>query len=615
MSGIAAIFNLDGASVDLAILDPIADELTRCGPDSREVFQQGSVGLAHTLFQTDDEKPRVSQPLTFDDNVWIIADARIDAQAELVGRLRDKNCRVEPGATDAELILHAYHVWGDECVDYLLGDFAFVISDSRRKRLFCARDQLGIKQLFYAVVKGCVIVSNHLDCVRLHPAVSSELSDSFICDFLLFGWNTNVVATAFREIHRLAPAHIAQFTCDDVNLRRYWSVQVPDEVHHLSHEEQVEGFNEVFEQAVSDRIRCDRMAISMSGGMDSTAIAATALPILKRRSSTASLDAFSIVFDHIMPDQERHFATMAAKYIGLPIHFIVADEHPLYDPAWDSPEYQSTEPSCWVSGAGYEFWKEVASCKTRVILDGNGGDEALNPAPQYYPRLLKDRRYGRWLTDCTRHVAALHRLPPVGFRTMFFKRPWAWMRGQQKIEDINERFPHWIHPEMVRNLSLKDHWNWFWKFGDDISSATPGGVVAVDSFMLPSSIGGNSIDPVSGPFEIRYPFLDLRVLKYCWALPPIPLRFEKDVLRRAMKNRLPEAVRTRRKQGLIGFPLLASNESIPLSWSDCLARASKIHRFVQADPCAHNLPGITDPNTAYTNNRAYEFAVWLGNHE
>ncbi len=164
------ILNLDGAPVDRVLLEGMTLSLAFRGPDAQEVWCQGPVGLGHALLQIASGTPLEKQPAQIDGRLWIVADARIDARAELIGKLKEK-CQTSRALTlstpDAELILHAYDAWGDACVEHLIGDFSFAIWDARERRLFCARDQFGVKPFFYAHVGSCLIFSNTLDCVRI----------------------------------------------------------------------------------------------------------------------------------------------------------------------------------------------------------------------------------------------------------------------------------------------------------------------------------------------------------------------------------------------------------------------------------------------------------------
>ena len=172
-------------------------------------------------------------------------------------------------------------------------------------------------------------------------------------------------------------------------------------------------------------------------------------------------------------------------------------------------------------------------------------------------------------------------------------------------------FPSWLNPELVRELSLRDHWDWYWHKRDDVKSTVPGGVRAVNSFMLPSCLDWHDVMEMSGSFEQRFPYLDLRVLAYCWSLPPIPYRFEKAIVRRAMQNRLPDAVLKRPKQGLPGCMILARGDPIRVTWSECTSRTPRISRYVHTDPLDENDLKTLDSHAVYAIHRAFELASWL----
>src|SRR5437762_10683384 len=157
----------------------MTEALRPCGPDAQDVWLDVSVVLAHASLHTRDEAPE-RQPRSADARLWITADARIDARACLVAELGARADHDLDSESDAALILRAYQVWGERCVEHLLGDFAFAIWDAERRRIFCARDHFGVKPLFYAQVADTLVFSSTLDCVRLHPGISSDLDDRAI---------------------------------------------------------------------------------------------------------------------------------------------------------------------------------------------------------------------------------------------------------------------------------------------------------------------------------------------------------------------------------------------------------------------------------------------------
>ena len=169
MSGIAGILNLDGSPVDGDLLGRMTAYLRFRGPDGQRAWAMKNVGFGHTLLRVTEETARGAQPFTLDGQRWIVGDARVDARQDLIADLRARGQQdVAFDAPDVELILRAYGVWGEDCVSRLLGDFTFAVWDEPRQRLFCARDQLGVKPFFYAQVGQTVLFSNTLDCIRLH---------------------------------------------------------------------------------------------------------------------------------------------------------------------------------------------------------------------------------------------------------------------------------------------------------------------------------------------------------------------------------------------------------------------------------------------------------------
>src|SRR5437016_3404159 len=137
MSGIAGILNLDGGPVDRSLLSRMTNFMTFRGPDAQQIWAHGNVGLGHTLLRTTEESERERQPFTLDGHVWIVSDARLDAQHELIEKLEARGEYLKSGLADVELLLRAYRVWGEDCVQHLLGDFAFAVWDGALQRLFC----------------------------------------------------------------------------------------------------------------------------------------------------------------------------------------------------------------------------------------------------------------------------------------------------------------------------------------------------------------------------------------------------------------------------------------------------------------------------------------------
>lgn len=605
MSGIAALGCRNGAKVDQSLLHSMSRLLAVRGPDRQDCWCDRTMGLGHALLRTTIESENEEQPLSFEGKVWIAADARIDARSELISRLRAHGRNVSPAVPDAELILHAWHIWDKDCLDYLLGDFAFAIADTTRDQLFCARDQLGVKPLFFATGEDFLVVSSLLDCIRLHPSVPRDLNDSWICDFLLFGWNTDVAATVFENIRRLPAAHWLRWSPKGLTIERYWSATVPDEILLECEQDYVDCFRDVFRTAVQDRLRTERAVVSMSGGLDSSSIAATALPLIKQRTD-GSIRAVTAVWDPVIPDTERHYASLVAEALDIPIDFVEGKELLFFDEEWDSPATQTPEPT-QRSNPMSRFMMAQAQKHSRIILSGDGGDEALDPPYRYYQKLLLEGRVSRWSVDCWRHWRTFRRLAPMGVRTAL-RDAWREMRGRGAPRP---QFPEWIDPDLEHAQNLRDRWEWYWR-GAQGDSLTPRGFGAITSFILPAALDAHDVGSMHGPVETRYPFLDLRVLRLCWSVPPSPMRQHKRLLREAMNGRLPKAICVRRKQALAGDPLLALECRLPISWAECVARTPDLSRYVKFGPDQADTKQTT--YSIWIHARPFELASWLHHH-
>jgi asparagine synthase (glutamine-hydrolysing) len=319
MSGIVGIINLDGKPVNRELLERLTKFIAYRGLDAQDMWIEGAVGFGHTLLQTTFESVYEHQPCSLDSKVWITADARIDGRADLKAQLQAQGCSNLEKVTDVELILHAYRIWGTDCVEHLIGDFAFAIWDEYQQRLFCVRDQFGVKPFYYAHVGNSLVFSNTLNCVRLHPGVSDKLNDQAIGDFLLFDTNYQPDSTTFTDIRRLPGGHTLIVSNASVRSQRYWTLPINEPIRYKKAADYVEHFQEIMGLAVGDRLRQERVAILMSGGLDSTSIAATALELKSRQSIPLDLQAFCVVYDRLIPDTERYYSGIAAEALGIPI--------------------------------------------------------------------------------------------------------------------------------------------------------------------------------------------------------------------------------------------------------------------------------------------------------
>src|SRR5579872_508488 len=546
MSGIVGILNLNGSPADLRLLQQLTNSLKPRGPDAQHVWSDGPIGLGHTLFITTEEAKNELQPFTLGDGTWIVADARIDARRELLEQFRIQGQSPAVGASDAELILRSYRAWGEDCVEHLLGDFAFGIWDSARKSLFCARDQMGVRPFYYAQVGSFVVFSSALDCIRQCPSVSDRLNDLAIADFLIFGHNQNPATTSFADIQRLPAAHCLTWSRDGVRTKRYWTMPVDEPIFYKRKDDYCDRFKELLQEAVGDRLRTSRVGVFMSGGLDSTSLAATADRVSRERY--ASFDLFAITdIDDIKPE-EGHYAEMVAKHLGIPIYFDKWDDKPV-NAQWEQTPFRTAEPcvSPWDVLSNRAYWREAGK-RSRVFFWGEGPDNALLLEWRPYLSYLREkRRYGRILSAVSSTLFSQSSLP---FWGRISRRLSQVRRGDAETADS---FPGWLNAGFESRLDLRSRWQE--RRRAEVTSTHPWRPQGYASLHIPlwtMLFEGADSGEAGTHFELRHPFVDLRMLRYLLAVPALPWCRSKYLLRRAMRGTLPNPVLRRRKKGLSG---------------------------------------------------------------
>jgi asparagine synthase (glutamine-hydrolysing) len=634
MSGIVGIVNLDGAPVDRELLARMTDFMSFRGPDAQQIWIDGYVGFGHTMLRTTFEAETEKQPLTLDGKVWLTADARIDGRAELIAELEGKLRRRlrlsvpsnghgsspnghgfpsnghgsdERVPNDSELILYAYEAWGEDCVTHLIGDFAFAIWDSRERHFFCARDHFGVKPFYYAHIGNTFIFSNTLNCVRQHPAVSDKLNDLAIADFLLFGINQDLSTTSFRHISRLPAASHLRAANGTLRVDLYWAAPREGHKDYAQAADYVNHFSELLIQAVKDRLRTDQVGVSMSGGLDSVSVAAVAKSLLSERSSDFHLGAVSVVYDRLFPDEERHYSSLAAEALEIPIEHVAADDFALYEERsgfdLQKPEPFHVEPT---SALFREILVRLAK-KGRVALGGWDGDAFMQELPNpHFAMRFKRAQFGHLYKDVRWFISSQRRLPPVGFRTLL-KR----LAGKHPPMPF---YPKWLEASFAQRLKLSDRFQQFTSKQPTAHPTRPSAFSSLNSTSWAHLF--ESYDPgvTRLALEMRHPLIDVRLVEYLLAVPPVPWFVNKELLRAAMREKLPHALVVRPKVPLGGDPALRFVQNNGVEYLDGFAPTSKLRKYVNVNVCP-KLAGEQKSDRLWANLRPFGLNYWLVNSQ
>lgn len=535
MSGIAGIVNPAGEPVDRILLERMAGAMAGRCPDGTSIWIDGNVGLAHSLLRTS----AGDGPLTTVDGcAWIAADARIDAQDELRSRLERAGETVRADASDSDLILHAYRAFDTTFLDGLIGDFAFALWDARRRTLVCARDHFGVRPFVYARIKGHFVFASHIEALLAHPLVSTDLAPEAIGDFLLFGTSLDPAVSVYRDLSRLPPASMLRHAQGQVSIRRYWALLSEHHVEYRDSHDYVVQFEGLLRGAVKDRLRSDRVAMELTGGLDSASIAAVAAT-----GTDSGITGYTRTCAGLCPDdREGHFADLVAAKLGIPIVFRPTEHYALFE-RHDRRELRTAEPASHAElAAYYDDLRHVAASSTRVLLTGQGGDALLAESPSYLADLVRRGRFFRAVREVRRHVRITGSPAGIGIRSLIR------LRGS---DHPHPPFPDWVNAEFSSSARLRTRYSDAWS---DMRSGS-GTYHQLSRPWLGAGLF-EAYERLALPVIVRHPYFDLRLVRLLLSAPNC-LKASKWLLRESMRGRLPESVRTRPKTPLAGDPMRA----------------------------------------------------------
>ena len=630
MSGIAGIYRRDGASAGDGSVRAMLDTMPYRGPDRSGVWSRGEAGLGHAMLCTTPESLEEQLPLWHPaSGLAITADARIDNRDELLGALGLAN-RNDMG--DGEIILRTYDKWGERCPDKLAGDFAFAIWDERKRRLFCARDQMGIKCLYYFVSPKTIAFASEIKALCALDEIPARLNELRILDYLANIFEDRAI-TFYKDIYRLPAASTLTVTPYAARTARYWTLDPTKELKLRSDGEYAEAFRECFQTAVKRRLRSAfPTGAALSGGLDSSSIASTARKLRRDAGIADPLRSFSLIFpsmprEVIREIDEREYICEVLKQGGLEPTFVEADRH---SPLGDVGRVHRHLDEAFFAGNLYLHWAMYQAARqqnVRVFLDGLDGDTTVSHGLEYLGELAVR---GRWKTLRTevgllakrmntdpRNIVREYCIKP--FCPTWMYSTWRRLHGRPTDAGIPQNF---LKDEFSARLRLKD------RVAEMVCTkrACFTGAREKHHAMIMFPLYAHALevsDKASAAFgvEARYPFFDKRLIELCLSLPAgqkFQAGWSRSILRRAMAGILPEAVRWRASKANLSpnfyIRLLAGDREV--LDEVILADAEELKPYV-------NMNSIRAAYTAYRSNplrshadsvnifSAVNLALWL----
>jgi len=379
--------------VDRSVLATMNRQIAHRGPDDDGFFVEGNVGLAMRRLSIIDLKTGHQPISNEDENLWIVFNGEIYNHTELRAELERRGHRYRT-RSDTETIVHLYEEYGHGCVKYLRGMFAFVIWDRRYKTLFAARDRLGIKPFYYLFDGKTLLFGSEIKAILSYPGIRAELNTGNLAEFLAFGYLSGS-QTMFAGINKLLPGHTLEVdTAGHLNIASYWDLGVPVDDTVRPREYYVKTYRELLESSVSSHLMSDvPVGVFLSGGLDSSAIAALATRIRQE-----SIETFSVGYEE-EPYSELPYARQVAKHIGSS-HYEVRLSRNEFFAALPTLIWHEDEPIAWPSSLSLYFLAKLARKRVTVVLTGEGSDETLGGYFRY-AWTLANSSMDRWYRSLT----------------------------------------------------------------------------------------------------------------------------------------------------------------------------------------------------------------------
>ncbi len=530
MSGICGQFTLDSAHAAEVGLQAMTSMLGQRGPDRASTWIHERCGFGHTLLATTPELQYERQPFVHTTTgCAITADVRLDNRDELLGALGLSEQRDSIG--DAELIMRSYLEWSVDCVDRLLGDFAFAIWDPRHRMLFCARDHFGMRPFYYHHAPGRHFVfASDARAILVLPSVPYEINDGRVADFLVpeLEWS-DYTSTFYEGVFRLPPGHKAIVTSAGLDVIEYWRPTPGPELGSMSDDDYRQGFLEVLTKAVDVRLRAPTGTVGamLSGGMDSGSIAALGKEILNARDH-GSLSTFSAA-RRLPPDNpadldcpESHAIFAASTMPSISPTLIYADQ---LNNNYAALASGFDEPFDGVFTMLHAIFLAARAQDKRVVLDGGGGDIALHEGT-YIHRLI---RRGQWKLAISEIAAASKNAGgSTAFERLYYarsamlpefaKKPFRGYRYRRRYQGYVKA--SLISKDLIQSVGIDDRIEKM-RVLFDIDSAADSSVEYCQRIRPNMTAGRERYERIAAAtgMESRDPFMDKCLMEYCSRLP------------------------------------------------------------------------------------------------
>jgi asparagine synthase (glutamine-hydrolysing)/putative beta-lactam synthetase len=587
MSGLVGWIDLRrDLRAEAVVLRSMTETMRHRGPDAEGIWVSRNIALGHRKLAIAGSE-EAEQPVVVETENGPVAVAHvgaIDNAIDLRREIAGLGGRSGTGS-DTDVLLESFLAWGSRFVERLRGAFAFAIWDGRTRRLLLGRDRLGVKPLYYFEYPGGVVFASEPKGIMANPLFEARL-DFLAVPILLQPRLALPGETPLIGLREVPPAHLVSYSEAGLSLRRFW--RLTSAPHRESFDETAGHVRGLMEDIVSRQVTTSASCGAMlSGGVDSTSVAALAMKALQKQSANGALATFCVQFEsdpahfvptELRPDVDAPFAAIAADAIGtnhstvtLTLQDLV-DAIPATRSARDLPGWGQFDASMYV------LFREMRR-KCTVALTGEAADEVFGGYPYLFDAELIRRGHFPWLGD--------------GPKLSDYLSP-VLMALVDPQEDERARYSQLLSE--VPRLGGEDPANARMREVLFLGMSGPLAVILERKERMSMSLG----------LEVRLPFCDHRLVEYLWNVP-WSMKCSggvKGLLKAAMADLLPPSTVARRKsayphvqnprydQALIREATSAVNDAhSPIAWMFDTPRLNGLIQRISANEVRSALPG------------------------
>lgn len=568
MSAIWGVINTDQKSIPVGLHKSMVDSLDIYKLDLINFWDKNNTYLGCGLqYITPESLHEVLPYYDEDKKIALTADAIIDNREELFDLL-NISIDARKKITDSELILVSYKKWGKECPKYLVGDFAFVLWDEGNNEVFCARDHVGARTLYYSysnkmfvfctVVKPIIAVCDH----------GMDLNERWISDFLALPGVINqseCEETIYMNIFQLPPAHTLIISNTGIDKVQYWNpLKKIKKLKLNSDRDYFEAFNKVFSEAVKCRLRCNgEVGISLSGGLDSSAVACIAAKTLEKEGKR--LKAFSFIpmkdIKYKIPANriadESEYIESIVNYSGnIDVTYCRCEGKDSFSKMdWfinilEQP-YKNIENSFWAD----ELTENASQNGCRIMLSGQYGNATISYGDfmTYIITLLRKGNFPKILKEIDNY-SKLYSISKfiVGKAVCKATLPYCFRKLVINLKKRNDKVNKYDWSPI--NKKLLKRWNIEKRFEKQGYTTIPARYLGIKEVrkLIVNPVAFTQISTFETKISLAYgimkrdPTKDKRVIEFCLSLPCdqfVRNGEERRLIRRSMKGILPDKIR------------------------------------------------------------------------